>query len=445
MEGVQRKLQSMKLSDAEKEEVQIGRRSATTQGPTKLEAIGKLMFDRSARVDALKTALGRVWCPFKGIECKDLGMNRFLFVFREEAGKRKALDGGPWMFNKKLLVIEDFNPSKTLEEYQFKFTPIWVRLYGIPMGSMCKETGEDIGKEIGEVIDVDVDDCGMAAGDYMRVKVRLDISKPLMRGIIAFDDVEDEGEESNDKVVFEGDDGKEEQGRREITLKYEYLPDFCYLCGIIGHNDKACPNKQHCGSSSEFGPWLKAELWKRYPNGDDRSRDPSDKWGFGKSSSGDSRGSDALSWRKDSVNNGNMEGSGKGEDKMVTSPLKLQSKDKELSVDMRVLDFEVGAGDNTADKRYNSPQDTSMALDRTLGKEQEREPSQNVQKDEAGDRKGDVRAELDVLEKEKAMKGKEKLEEKKNLDEMKVVVNPSPKQTRMRTTFKRRERTKSVQ
>ncbi|XP_044414557.1 cytosolic sulfotransferase 13-like [Triticum aestivum] len=64
---------------------------------------------------------------------------------------------------------------------------------------MCKETGEDSGKEIGEVIDVDVDDCGMAAGDYMRVKVRLDITKPLMRGIIAFDDVEDEGEDSSDR------------------------------------------------------------------------------------------------------------------------------------------------------------------------------------------------------------------------------------------------------
>ncbi|XBH97627.1 hypothetical protein VPH35_127277 [Triticum aestivum] len=146
MEGVQRKLQSMKLSEVEKKGVRIGRRSATTQGPTKMQVIGKLMSGKPARVDALETALGRAWCPFKGIECKDLGMNRFLFVFREEAGKRKALDGGPWMFNKKLLVIEDFKPSKTLEEYQFKFTPIWVRLYGIPMGSMCKETGEDIGK-----------------------------------------------------------------------------------------------------------------------------------------------------------------------------------------------------------------------------------------------------------------------------------------------------------
>lgn len=111
MEGVQRKLQSMKLSESEKKGVRIGRRSATTQGPTKMQVIGKLMSDKPARVDALETALGRAWCPFKGTECKDLGMNRFLFVFREEAGKRKALDGGPWMFNKKLLVIDHTRPT----------------------------------------------------------------------------------------------------------------------------------------------------------------------------------------------------------------------------------------------------------------------------------------------------------------------------------------------
>ncbi|XP_020152647.1 uncharacterized protein [Aegilops tauschii subsp. strangulata] len=125
------------------------------------------MSDRPARVDALVSTLGRIWGPFKGIECKDLGMNQFLFTFREMTWRDKALNNGPWMFNKSFLVMEKFNPAKTLDEYEFRYAPIWVRVYHIAMGWMSRESSE----EIGEVLDVDVDDCGMAMWEYMRMKV----------------------------------------------------------------------------------------------------------------------------------------------------------------------------------------------------------------------------------------------------------------------------------
>jgi hypothetical protein len=38
-------------------------------------AVGKVFADKQIRVDALEVELGRVWCPLKGIECKELGEN----------------------------------------------------------------------------------------------------------------------------------------------------------------------------------------------------------------------------------------------------------------------------------------------------------------------------------------------------------------------------------
>lgn len=113
-------------------------------------------------------------------ECKDLGRNRFLFTFHEEASKKKALENGPWMFNKNLLVIEDFVPSNTIDEYDFKMIPIWVKVYGIPMGMMSMETGDLVGEQI-EVLHVDLDDDGNAMGEFMRIIVRMDITIPIMR------------------------------------------------------------------------------------------------------------------------------------------------------------------------------------------------------------------------------------------------------------------------
>lgn len=42
--------------------------------------------------------------------------------------------------------------------------------------------GEELGKLVGEVIELDVDNEGIGWGPYLRVKDRIDISKPLIRG-----------------------------------------------------------------------------------------------------------------------------------------------------------------------------------------------------------------------------------------------------------------------
>jgi hypothetical protein len=62
----------------------------------------------------------------------------------------------------------------------------------------------------------------MVQGQYLRVKVRLQIAQPLMRGMIV--------------QVGGGCDWKE----KWCHFEYEYLPAFCYNCGIIGRVDKNC-------------------------------------------------------------------------------------------------------------------------------------------------------------------------------------------------------------
>jgi hypothetical protein len=113
------------------------------------QAVAKLLSDKPARADAMAAALGQIWCPMKGVTCKDMGDNIFIFRFHQESGKNKALFEGPWMFNKSLLVLEDFVPSKTAKDYEFSSIPIWIRMFGLPLGMMDRDTGEAIGDEIG--------------------------------------------------------------------------------------------------------------------------------------------------------------------------------------------------------------------------------------------------------------------------------------------------------
>ncbi|KAE8819293.1 Retrotransposon protein [Hordeum vulgare] len=78
-----------------------------------------------------------------------------------------------------------------------------VRVSNIPLGMMTKETGELIGQEMGEFLEAEVDAEGMSVGEFLRIKVKLDVQEPLMRKIqiqVCLGDGEGEEEEEGSTV-----------------------------------------------------------------------------------------------------------------------------------------------------------------------------------------------------------------------------------------------------
>ncbi|KAK1578296.1 hypothetical protein Q3G72_029167 [Acer saccharum] len=53
-----------------------------------------------------------------------------------------------------------------------------------------------------------------------------------------------------------------------VSLKYERLPEFCYVCGRIGHASKECFDETAKiealkGVSTKFGSWMRASVLDR--------------------------------------------------------------------------------------------------------------------------------------------------------------------------------------
>jgi hypothetical protein len=160
-------MEGLRLSEAERIGVKIPVRKDTRTSGAMEQAIGRVMTDKPVYCEALRNALGPIWCPMKGIEVKELGENRFLFSFLQASGKKKAVDNGPWMLDKNLVVMEEFIASKTIDEYEFSKIPIWVRVSKLPLGDMNQETAVLIGNRIGEFLEVDGLEDGMAVGQYL--------------------------------------------------------------------------------------------------------------------------------------------------------------------------------------------------------------------------------------------------------------------------------------
>ncbi|XVF50447.1 hypothetical protein PTKIN_Ptkin04bG0101000 [Pterospermum kingtungense] len=80
-------------------------------------------------------------------------------------------------------------------------------------------------------------------GKYLRARVLLNVTKPLVRG----------------KMITNANGV-----RKLIKFQYERMPDFCYICGMLDHQESDCPTaityiKEGCKLEKAFEPWLRAE------------------------------------------------------------------------------------------------------------------------------------------------------------------------------------------
>lgn len=79
--------------------------------------------------------------------------------------------------------------------------------------------GSKIGESLGELEDIDVAGEGAGRGRCLRIRVTIDLSKPLEQG----------------RALKVG--GKSNW----VSFKYEKLPLFCFRCGCVVHGSKGCP------------------------------------------------------------------------------------------------------------------------------------------------------------------------------------------------------------
>jgi hypothetical protein len=75
------------------------------------------------------------------------------------------------MFGKDLVVVAEFDGGKTIDEVDFNFILIWVRILKMPLVFMNKAAGEMIGEMVEAILEIDADENDLTVGEFLRVKV----------------------------------------------------------------------------------------------------------------------------------------------------------------------------------------------------------------------------------------------------------------------------------
>lgn len=213
-----------------------------------LGLIGKLICQRPIPPDAILRTFAPVWNLENSLSVRGLSKNVYLFKFQKEMDIKKVLRNGPWFFDRSLLVFESLEEQSITDNMDFKMVSFWIHLIGLPFSCMNRSVATMLGNGIGEFLEVDSNEDGDCWGPSLRIRVNIDISKPLRRGIKFC-------VENNPKELW-------------VEIKYERLPDFCFFCGLIGHTHKDCDfiiqgTTQGNQIKKEYGLWMK---YIRQPN-----------------------------------------------------------------------------------------------------------------------------------------------------------------------------------
>jgi hypothetical protein len=129
--------------------------------------------------EVFKEVLTRVWRTMRGVVFKELDANIWLFEFKEEDDRRRVLDGRPWSFDCQIIVLNEFNGRTPPTQMAFKQSPFWVQIHDMPLLCMTKGIAVKIGESMGRLVEVDLAGEGAGWGQCLRIRVEIDLAKPL--------------------------------------------------------------------------------------------------------------------------------------------------------------------------------------------------------------------------------------------------------------------------
>ncbi|XP_041026979.1 uncharacterized protein LOC121267185 [Juglans microcarpa x Juglans regia] len=170
----------LKLNDEEEISIEVQKNMlGLTKGKGERSLVGKVLSDHRIGREVVRSMMEKVWKVGKPLKFHDIGSNCFVITFVNRRDKMRVLSGCPWLFDNHLFVLKDFDGEMQPNKIDFDHACLWIQMLNLHLSYLNKEMGELIGRSMGEVMEVDVQEDGLAWGRCLRVRVECDLRRPL--------------------------------------------------------------------------------------------------------------------------------------------------------------------------------------------------------------------------------------------------------------------------
>lgn len=144
-----------------------------------LSIIGRILNPDCQKMKGLILDMPRKWRIYDRVTGVALSKEKFQFIFKFEQDLEEVLSKSVWTYNGWTLAIERWVESPPT--YYLQFLPMWIQIRNIPVNHYTIAAITSLGEIIGQVIEVAFDHTKAQDNDYVRVRVKFDVSKSLRR------------------------------------------------------------------------------------------------------------------------------------------------------------------------------------------------------------------------------------------------------------------------
>ena len=117
----------------------------------------------------------------KGCSTQIHGRKQAVFVFEDECDLDKVIVHKPWTYNKHLVVFERVVDNVPISALSFRFSAFWIQIHDLLIHCLNSVTRDTIGRSLGTLLLMtDLEEEG-GKGNYLKVRVKVDISQHLSR------------------------------------------------------------------------------------------------------------------------------------------------------------------------------------------------------------------------------------------------------------------------
>nr|XP_020155801.1 uncharacterized protein LOC109741133 [Aegilops tauschii subsp. strangulata] len=180
--------------------------------PAKWLAIARVHTTRTFSPNALYGDMRAAWNPAKTIVWRKIKENLFTAQFGCLGDWNKAMAEGPWLFRDQAVIMVEYDGFKNPDSIKLDKLAVWAQIHRLPDNFLIEPAVRGMALRIGEVEEVQLKLPAGFFGEFVRVRVKIDINAKIRRFVT--------GKKGDEMVRYQ--------------VKYEKLPIFCYNCGKLG-------------------------------------------------------------------------------------------------------------------------------------------------------------------------------------------------------------------
>lgn len=143
--------------------------------------VGRFLVDDVVDFPAMKQTMPALWRPGKGVFIKEIDVNLYLFQFYHEVDIMRVVAGSPWSFNIKALVIKRMAEGDIPRAVKLNTMDLWIQIHELRAGFMYERVVKEVGNFIGTFVESCPSNFTGVWREFLRVRVTIDLSKPLKR------------------------------------------------------------------------------------------------------------------------------------------------------------------------------------------------------------------------------------------------------------------------